>query len=524
MLSYPWEHPQDAELTARNLDYYSTKVDEHASPSMTDAMHSIVAAELGRADEAFWYTQRSAGGFLRGDFNQFTEERAGGHAFTFVTGAGGFLQEFLYGYTGLRWGVDGIKLNPILPSQLDEIKVTGLRYQGSTFDVTIGSTKTTVKVTAGSPLKITDLGTAAVGNDLIIDTRVSSDSGPDNGYGTLLGSLHAEPGNDNGPGTYVYPASSVFTSGSYDMTDFKVYRRGEQINLVTTLNGQVLNPWALEAMSLQLVHAYIRTSEATSTGTTAALPGTNVNTESPWQYVAVANPRQLGGALGGTGLYDASGDLIGQATISVKQHRDIVLTLPASAFDGVDLTKASFAVAMMGAGEANEGLSNIRPVFDCTLTENPDWLADWRFCGGLGQIQDDSPFDSDVTDPNVIKTFVPAGQTQAQILAPRDGGAILPFMPLENTPVDVPCEELGTCLGGDGSGSEGDRPESDRDGPWSQSEDEENTHTDNTPASPDSGGSLPVTGASSALIAAGSIALLLMAAGVALWNHRRRMQ
>lgn len=170
MLTYPWQHEQDHELTGRNLDHYSQKVDEHQSPSMTDAMHAIVAAELGRAEQAAWYTERSVNEFLRGDFLQFTEERSGGHAFTFITGAGGFLQEFLYGYSGLRWGLDGITLDPILPTGLTEITLTGLRYRGSTFDLTIGADRSTVTVTAGCPVVVSGRGTAASGAPLVLDT------------------------------------------------------------------------------------------------------------------------------------------------------------------------------------------------------------------------------------------------------------------------------------------------------------------------------------------------------------------
>ena len=149
-------------------------MDEYGSPSMTDAIHAIVAADLGRADEAYWFTGRSSGGFLRGDFKQFTEERAGGHAFTFITGAGGFLQQFLYGYSWLRWGTDSITLDPILPGALDEIRLTGLQYQGSTFEVTIGRNTTQVAVTAGRPLRLSDGRTVQPGTPVSIPTRTHS--------------------------------------------------------------------------------------------------------------------------------------------------------------------------------------------------------------------------------------------------------------------------------------------------------------------------------------------------------------
>jgi hypothetical protein len=44
--------------------------------------------------------------------------------FTFLTGEGGFLQEFLYGYTGLRW-------------------------QGRVFDVTLGPSTSTLTLRSG---------------------------------------------------------------------------------------------------------------------------------------------------------------------------------------------------------------------------------------------------------------------------------------------------------------------------------------------------------------------------------------
>ncbi|GAA4846450.1 hypothetical protein GCM10023221_26280 [Luteimicrobium xylanilyticum] len=428
MLTYPWQHEQSDELTASDLDYYSTKVDENASPSMTDAMHSIVAAGLGRSEEAYWFTQRSSTAFMRGPFEQFTEERGGGHAFTFVTGAGGFLQEFYYGYSGLRWGTDGISLSPVLPTALDEIRLTGMKFQGTTFDLVIGPKRTTVKVTAGPPLKVTGRGTATVSRPLVFSTRASTDA--DGGYGTLVGSLSTPAGHDDGPGTYQYPSADVFTDGSFDMTSFAVYRDGKNVNLVTTVDGQILNPWALEGMSLQLVHVYIRSGTAGGSGRTPALAGTNVSTSDPWQLVAVANPRHQRGATGTTGVFASDGTRVGDATLTVREQKDIVLTIPASVFDGMDLSKASFVVAMMSAAEDGEGVSNVRPVFDCTAAGVPSWTGEWRFCGGRGVPTDQSPFDSDTSDGNVVKTFVPRGTTQAKVLAPQPGGPVLPFVRL----------------------------------------------------------------------------------------------
>ncbi|MFT8592941.1 MAG: glucodextranase DOMON-like domain-containing protein [Bifidobacterium sp.] len=423
MLSYPWQNDQTAERTANDLDYYSMKVNEDASPSMTDAIHAIVAAEIGRADEALWYTKRSSTEFMRGPFNQFTEERGGGHAFTFLTGAGGFLQEFYYGYTGLRWGTNGVTLNPILPSSLDHITVKGLQYQGSTFDVAITKDTTTVTVTDGSALTVTDRGTASAGNPLTFATRTPASGSV---YGTLIGSISTPSGGDNGPGTYKYPTAGVFTEGSYDLTDFKVYQDGDTLRFVSSVNGQILNPWNLEAMSIQLMHIYIRSDGTASTTATPAVAGTNINTDGAWQYVAIANPRKLTGSIGASGVFAANGDRVANVSLSVREQRDIVLTLPASAFTGVDLSKAAFQVDIMAVGEDHEGVNNIRPVYGCG-----GGTQEWSFCGGLGNGIGQSPYDSDTTDPNVIKAILSEGVNAAEVLAAKAGGAVLPFVALE---------------------------------------------------------------------------------------------
>lgn len=428
MLSYPWQHEQSAERTANDLDYYSTKVNEDASPSMTDAIHSIVAAQIGRADEAMWYTNRSANGFLRGPFNQFTEERGGGHAFTFLTGAGGFLQEFYYGYTGLRWSTDGITLNPILPSNLDHITVKGLQYQGSTFDVAITKTTTTVNVTNGTSLKVAGHGTASQGSPLTFQTRESI---PDGDYGTLVGSITAPSGNENGPGSYRYPSSGVFTKGSFDLTSFKVYRDGDNIRFVSHINGQIINPWGLEGMSLQLLHAYIRTDSRASGDPTAGVEGANIKTKGAWQYVAIANPRKTTGDIGSTGLFAADGSRVADATLIVRKQQDIVLTVPASALTHVDLSTAQFQVDVMSAAEDGEGVNNIRPVVSCD-----GGTQEWRFCGGLGSLTSTTPFDSDTSDPNVIKALLPSNVKAADALSTR--GALLPFVALDTPTPPAP--------------------------------------------------------------------------------------
>ena len=60
-------------------------------------------------------------------------------AVNFVTGAGGFLQQVIFGYTGLRLGDRGLEESfpPILPSHVTRLELRGLTIRGHRFDVVV---------------------------------------------------------------------------------------------------------------------------------------------------------------------------------------------------------------------------------------------------------------------------------------------------------------------------------------------------------------------------------------------------
>jgi F5/8 type C domain/Glycosyl hydrolase family 65, C-terminal domain len=123
--------------------------------------------------------------FVRDPFAQFAEARgskpgaqdplAGAPAFNFLTGEGGFTQVFTNGLTGLRWRADRVHLDPMLPPQLKRgVVLKGLRWQGRTFDVSVGPDNTTVSATAGQPFAVeSPQGTqlVSVGSPLTLKTR-----------------------------------------------------------------------------------------------------------------------------------------------------------------------------------------------------------------------------------------------------------------------------------------------------------------------------------------------------------------
>ncbi|HTU88007.1 MAG TPA: glycosyl hydrolase family 65 protein [Solirubrobacteraceae bacterium] len=157
MLQYPWGYSMPGKLALGDLDYYVPRSDP-GGPSMDDAINLIDTATLGTSGcSAYVYTERSYQPFIRDVFHQFSETRTGG-AFTFMTGIGGFLQEFLYGYSGMRWNSSNVGLDPSLTSQIGGIVLHDLRWRGRVFEVAIGSQRTKVTLVSGAALPVSTPG------------------------------------------------------------------------------------------------------------------------------------------------------------------------------------------------------------------------------------------------------------------------------------------------------------------------------------------------------------------------------
>ncbi len=173
MLQYPWAYPMPAATAQRDLDYYVPRSDP-GGPSMDDAINSIDTAALGTPGcAAYAFTRRSVEPFMRDVFDQFSETRDGG-AFTFMTGIGGFLQEFLYGYSGLRWNENAVQLDPAIDGQLAGVVLHRLTWHGRVFDVSVGDRATRVTLDSGPALPVSVRGTAHTvrpGGTLTVPTR-----------------------------------------------------------------------------------------------------------------------------------------------------------------------------------------------------------------------------------------------------------------------------------------------------------------------------------------------------------------
>jgi F5/8 type C domain/Glycosyl hydrolase family 65, C-terminal domain len=71
-----------------------------------------------------------------------------------MTGIGGFLQEFLYGYSGLRWQANDVALAPSLTHQLTGVVLHNLSWRGRVFTVSVGQRTTTVTLQSGASMPV----------------------------------------------------------------------------------------------------------------------------------------------------------------------------------------------------------------------------------------------------------------------------------------------------------------------------------------------------------------------------------
>ena len=107
---------------------------------MGSTLLSVDAAELGDRALVDSLLPLSYRGHAKGPFLMLSETPSN-NAVNFVTGAGGFLQQVIFGYTGLRFGTQGIEpaFDPVLPSSVSRLILRGIWLKGRRYDVVVDS-------------------------------------------------------------------------------------------------------------------------------------------------------------------------------------------------------------------------------------------------------------------------------------------------------------------------------------------------------------------------------------------------
>ena len=142
LLSYPLGVEMSERAKRAQLEQAVRKLlTEGPGAMMGSTLLSVGAAELGdrgMVDSLLPHSYRS---WLQGPFLMLSETPDKKDAVNFVTGAGGFLQQVLYGYTGLRWGEKGLEpaFDPVLPSQVKRLTIRNVFSRGKRYDVIVDS-------------------------------------------------------------------------------------------------------------------------------------------------------------------------------------------------------------------------------------------------------------------------------------------------------------------------------------------------------------------------------------------------
>ena len=143
-LSYP---PLDLAMSSevrRNDFSFAIKSLSDLTPSagdindMVPVMLGIEAAELGDGAESYKWLKFSNGGFLKPPFNVRSETARNNHLYILCTSSG-FLENFLYGFTGLRLTDQGLTpvYAPLLPPAWKSVTIKGVKLHGHSFDFVV---------------------------------------------------------------------------------------------------------------------------------------------------------------------------------------------------------------------------------------------------------------------------------------------------------------------------------------------------------------------------------------------------
>ena len=139
LLAYPLGVPMSERAKRNQLEQAVAKLlREGGGAMMGSTLLSVDAAELGDRALVDSLLRRSYQPHLRGPFLMLSETPRN-DAVNFVTGAGGFLQQVIFGYTGLRFGEGGLEeaFDPVLPSTVKRLRLRNFTARGRRFDVVV---------------------------------------------------------------------------------------------------------------------------------------------------------------------------------------------------------------------------------------------------------------------------------------------------------------------------------------------------------------------------------------------------
>jgi trehalose/maltose hydrolase-like predicted phosphorylase len=142
LLAYPLGLPMSDRVKRGNLEPAVRRlVQKPQGAMMGAALLAVDAAELGDRVLVDSLLPHSYQHWLKGPFLMLSETPTN-NAVNFLTGAGSFLQQVIYGYTGLRLGERGLEARfaPVLPSRIKRLTLKNFYSRGKRYDIIVDAT------------------------------------------------------------------------------------------------------------------------------------------------------------------------------------------------------------------------------------------------------------------------------------------------------------------------------------------------------------------------------------------------
>jgi len=190
-------------------------------------------------------------------------------------------------------------------------------------------------------------------------------------------------GDDNGPGTYLYPTDPVYLPGSFDILDLQVKTVGENVEFRVTVNATIEDPWNSpdwggNGFSIQMAQIYIDQDHEAGSGFTDTLPGIYVSfsEEEAWDKVVLISPQPRSRV--GQEIDQKANDLAGGVVIPSRTSalgRTLVATVSKTELGGEPQPGWGYQVLM----QSNEGFPDGTEVLSRKVNE---YEGPHRFGGG----------------------------------------------------------------------------------------------------------------------------------------------
>jgi trehalose/maltose hydrolase-like predicted phosphorylase len=140
-LAYPnLDLPMSPQVRRNDFDFQLNELKVHGDDpnEMMMVMLAVHAAELGEGNVAEQWIARNLVGFIKPPFNVRSETAANNAGYILSTSAG-FVQSFVYGFTGLRIDESGLTAAypPVLPSAWKSLTLKNISFRGQHLDVVV---------------------------------------------------------------------------------------------------------------------------------------------------------------------------------------------------------------------------------------------------------------------------------------------------------------------------------------------------------------------------------------------------